>query len=99
MEGFLKHKHRIPPEHLIEIRYEDFVADRMRWLRLIYDDLALGDFAAVAGPLQEYIHRTESYEPHRFAEDPVLKARIGAQLGFAVAALGYGSAPASATPC
>ena len=99
MEGFLKHKHRIPSEHLIEIRYEDFVADRMRWLRFIYDELALGDFAAMAGPLQECIHRTESYEPHRFAADPALKARIDAQLGFAVAALGYGPAPASAATC
>jgi hypothetical protein len=99
MEGFLKDKHRIPPEHFVEIRYEDFVADRMRWLRIIYDELALGDFAAMAGPLQEYIRRTVGYEPHRFAEDPALKGRIDAQLGFAVAALGYGTVPASAATC
>ena len=32
--------------------------------------------------------------PHRFADDPVLKGRIDAQLGFAFAALGYETAGA-----
>ncbi len=89
MEGFLRDKHRIPSENFIEIRYEDFIADRMRWLRVIYDELALGDFAERAGPLEEYIRSIENYAPHRFAEDPVLKRQIDAQLGFAFAALGY----------
>jgi len=99
MEGFLKDKHRIRPENFIEIRYEDFVADRMRWLRTIYDRLALGEFAAMAGPLQEYIQSIESYEPHCFADDPALRERIDAQLGFAVAALGYETVPASGATC
>ena len=98
-EGFLKEKHRIRPENFIEIRYEDFVADRMRWLRTIYERLALGEFAAMAGPLQEYLSSIGNYEPHRFADDPLLKGRIDAQLGFAVAALGYAPAPASAATC
>ena len=99
MEGFLKHKHRIRPENFIEIRYEDFVADRMRWLRTLYDKLALGDFAAMAGPLQQYIRTIENYEPHRFPDDPALRERIDAQLGFAVAALGYQTVPGSAATC
>jgi hypothetical protein len=99
MEGFLKHKHRIRPQNFIEIRYEDFVADRMGWLRTLYDKLALGDFAAMAGPLQEYIRTIENYEPHRFPDDPALRGRIDAQLGFAVAALGYQTVPGSAATC
>jgi hypothetical protein len=89
MEGFLKHKRRIRPENLVEIRYEDFVADRMPWLRNIYEQLSLGDFAAVAEPLREYIGSVERYERHHFADDPALKAKIDLQLGFAFAALGY----------
>jgi hypothetical protein len=93
MEGFLGDRHRIPPANLIEIRYEDFVADRMRWLRTIYDTLALGEFAAMAGRWQEYLGTVERYEAHRFADDPVLRGRIDADLGFAIAALGYGRSP------
>jgi hypothetical protein len=99
MEGFLKDRHRIPPGNLIEIRYEDFVADRMRWLRTIYDTLALGEFAAMAGPQQDYLDSVRNYEPHRFAEDPRLRRRIDAQLAFAFAALGYETAPASTAAC
>ena len=89
MDGYLKHRQRIPPENLIEIRYEDFVADRMQWLRRIYDQLSLGEFGAMAETLRHYIGSVEGYEPHHFAEDPALKAQIDAQLGFAFAALGY----------
>lgn len=99
MEGFLRDRHRIPPGNLIEIRYEDFVADRMQWLRTIYDTLALGEFAAMAGPLQDYINTVARYEPHRFLDDPWLHGRINAQLGFAFAALGYEMVSAPAAPC
>jgi hypothetical protein len=99
MEGFLRDRHRIPPENLIEIRYEDFVADRMRWLRAIYDQLALGEFTAMEGRLRDYIGTVDRYAPHRFADDPTLRRRIDAQLGFAVAALGYESTSAPATAC
>ncbi len=99
MEGFLKDRHRIQSENLIEIRYEDFVADRMRWLHDIYETLGLGDFAARAGPLQEYIRTIADYAPHRFTEDPALKAQIDAQLGFAFAALGYDQASTRAATC
>ena len=99
MEGFVRERTRIPPGNLVEIRYEDFVADRMRWLRTIYDTLALGDFTAMAEPLQRYISTCEHYEPHRFAADPVLQERIGAELGFACAALGYPTTPPPSAPC
>jgi hypothetical protein len=89
MQGFMNDRHRIPSGNLIEIRFEDFVADRMHWLRRIYDKLALGDFTAMEGPMREYLGTVENYEPHRFADDPRLKEQINAQLGFAFAALGY----------
>ncbi len=99
MQGFLRDRHLIPPANLIEIHYEDFVADRMGWLRTIYDTLALGDVAATAARWEAHISRVRGYEPHRFPADPVLRDRIDAELGFAFAALGYEITPASAAPC
>ena len=98
-EGFLRDRDRIPPENFIEIRYEDFVADRMRWLRSIYETLELGDFAVIERPLQDYIRGITDYQPHRFPDDPALRSRIESQLGFAVRALGYGPAPSPAATC
>jgi hypothetical protein len=91
MEGFLRGRHRIRPGNLLEIRYEDFVADRIHWLARIYERLELGEFSAREAALREYIGTIADYAPHQFAEDPVLKGRIDAELGFAFAALGYAS--------
>jgi hypothetical protein len=99
MQGFLRGRAHIPPQNLVEIRYEDFVADRMHWLERIYDTLGLGDFATMVEPLQAYIRTTERYVPHRFPEDPQLTARIDTELAFAIAALGYEETPGRATPC
>ncbi len=97
MQGFLRDKGRIPAGNLIEIRYEEFVADRMRWLRAIYDQLALGDFTAMEARFADHIRTSERYEGHRFPDDPRLRARIDAELGFAFEALGYANPGTSAT--
>ena len=80
LEGFMKDRHRILPGNLIEIRYEDFVADRMPWLKAIYTTLDLGAFGAMAGVFQRYIKAVQAYEPNRFSDDPVLRERITEEL-------------------
>lgn len=89
MRGYLHDRHRIPAANLIEIRYEDFVKDRMYWLREIYRQLALGDFAQQEPILLDYLNRIEGYERHRFTIDPALATAIQQRLGFAFDALGY----------
>lgn len=89
MRGYLKDRHLIPPHNLVEIRYEDFVQDRLHWLREIYDRLDLGDFEARSASLQAYLGSVEHYEPHRFKVEPELKRVINTHLAFAFEALGY----------
>jgi hypothetical protein len=89
MRGYLRDKHLIPPNNLIEIRYEDFVHDRLHWLREIYDKLALGDFAPREAALRNYLSTVANYEAHHFVIEPGLKRLIDARLPFAFAALGY----------
>lgn len=91
MESYLRDRPLIPDSNIIEIKYEDFVRDRMFWLKEIYGKLELGNFADREKTLQDYIASIESYERHNFAEDPVLKARIDNELAFAFEALGYSS--------
>ena len=89
MRGYLEHRHLIPPGNLIEIRYEDFVQDRLLWLEKIYAQLELGDFDSRRASLEGYLSRVENYEAHQFSIDPALKMRIDDRLGFAFEALGY----------
>ncbi len=89
MTGYLKHKHLIPQGNLIEIRYEDFVQDRLHWLGKIYDQFALGDFNSCKASLVAYLSSVENYEAHQFSIDPALKLQIDTRLAFAFTALGY----------
>ena len=89
MHGFLQHKHLIPQGNLIEIRYEDFVQERLQWLQTIYEQLELGDFDSRRAPLAAYLRTIENYEAHRFSIDPALKQQIDTHLAFAFTALGY----------
>jgi len=89
MNGYLKHKHLIPKENLIEIRYEDFVQDRLLWLRRIYEQLGLGDFESRRPSLEAYLCTIENYEAHHFTIDPALRQQIDTRLAFAFTALGY----------
>lgn len=88
-EAFARDKERIPSANLLEIRYEDFVGDRIGGLREIYARLGLGDFAALEPRVTDYLRGIERYEGHRFPDDPALRARIDRDLAFAFPILGY----------
>jgi len=89
MRTYLRDKHLIPPDNLIEIRYEEFVQDRLHWLREIYDKLELGDFSPREASLRNYLGTVADYEAHQFSIEPGLKQLIDTRLAFAFAALGY----------
>jgi omega-hydroxy-beta-dihydromenaquinone-9 sulfotransferase len=92
MRGYLKHKHLISQNNLIEIHYEDFVQDRLLWLRRIYEQLKLGEFENVRPAVETHLGSVKNYAAHNFTIDPVLKRQIDARLAFAFSALGYAQA-------
>lgn len=69
----------LPPEQIVDIRYEDLVADPVETLREVYRALELDDFAPVEAPLSEWIEENHrGYQPneHRLpAEDEALIKR------------------------
>jgi len=89
MQGYLKHKHLIPQDNLIEIRYEDFIQDRLLWLHRIYEQLRLGEFEYIRPSVETYLRVIENYAAHDFTIDPSLKKQMDTRLAFAFTALGY----------
>jgi omega-hydroxy-beta-dihydromenaquinone-9 sulfotransferase len=89
MKGYLKYRHLIPQGNLIEIRYEDFVQDRLLWLQTIYEQLRLDDFEHRRPALEAYLSTIENYEAHQFTIDAGLKRQMDTRLAFAFTALGY----------
>jgi hypothetical protein len=54
-EGFEKQREVLDDRQIIDIRYEDLVADPLAVLERVYDELELGDFAEVREILADYV--------------------------------------------
>ena len=75
--GLESQRDAIDAERIIDIRYEDLVADPVTVLESIYQELDLGDFEAVRPELTEYVESLKDYQPNRHELDPALRAEIG----------------------
>ncbi len=79
----------IPPERLVELKYEDFVKDPLSHLRQAYDHLDLDGFSAAEPRMRAYIQSQQGYQKNRFARDEKLVAKINKKAAFVFARYGY----------
>jgi len=78
MEDYLKYRSLIPKGNLYEIRYEDFEADPIKGLKIIYSDLLHADFYKVEPKFVEYLksvkeHKKQQYEVEKPSLDLITK--------------------------
>ena len=59
----------IPAGNLLEIRYEDFVEDKLSGLERVYAELELGEFSEVEKKFVEFFKGIENYVPNSFARE------------------------------
>ncbi|MEZ6136060.1 MAG: sulfotransferase [Pirellulaceae bacterium] len=67
--GFEAGRPHIPTGHLIELSYEDLVANPLQSIRDIYRNLELGDFSQVEPALQERLAGHDDYRTNQHAVD------------------------------
>lgn len=61
--AFDKQREQVDPHHLIDIRYEDLIADPVTTLEQVYDSLRLADFETVRDDLQTWTdNEHQSYQ-------------------------------------
>lgn len=65
-KAYERHRHLIPQENLVEIRYEDFVKDPLEAMRSIYQKLGIEGFDEAEGPMRTFLsdrsdHKVSSY--------------------------------------
>lgn len=53
-------------DRLVELKYEDLVANPVEQMERIYDRLHLGDFAEARPGIEKYAHRTRKYQTNRY---------------------------------
>ena len=76
-EAFERQRTEIDDAHLIDVRYEDLVADTPAVIRSIYERLELGDFdTRIAEPLAKYLDSQKDYKVNKHELPPKLKAMI-----------------------
>lgn len=76
--AFHRDRKSLPPGRLMDVRYEDLIADPVATLRSIYKTLHLSDFDAVSPVIEEWVqieHR--DYETNQHKLDPRSEAMIG----------------------
>jgi hypothetical protein len=61
-------------------------------MRLVYEQLALGDFELVRSAIEEYFAKEKDYKTNRYQLAPELRAAISSRWGEFIARYGYAAA-------
>lgn len=69
MQKYLVDKNHIPPENLIEIRYEDFIGNEILYLKRIYNQFNLSDFEQSESEFKKYIDSQAKYKTNKYILD------------------------------
>jgi hypothetical protein len=75
-DGFEKQRYELDPSCIVDIRYEDLVADPVGVLEGIYQRLQLGDFTHVREIVQQYVLDQTGYQTNRHQLAPEMLAEI-----------------------
>ncbi|HVQ00359.1 MAG TPA: sulfotransferase [Candidatus Thermoplasmatota archaeon] len=86
---YLKDRADIPPENLIEVRYEEFLRQPFDHLKTIYERLHLEGFTGSEQKFRDYIASQQHMTTQRYDLDSFLKERIQKEWDFAFKAFQY----------
>jgi hypothetical protein len=75
-ERFEKDRELVPAGRMVDVRYEDLVADPVGEMRAVYDELALGDFGQVEGAIRQYAMNKRDYRPNKYALPAEVAERV-----------------------
>lgn len=74
---FVEERHRIQPQNLYELRYEDLVKDPIHHLRGIYKQLELGDPERLVQKWESFLDEHRDYRTNRYRDlEPELRSEI-----------------------
>jgi len=86
---FEEDRANVPAGQLMDVKYEDLVADPVGKLAEIYQRLELGDFGAVRGRLEAFVTQGKDYKKNRFLLEPEIEQQIRERWGFFCERYGY----------
>jgi len=84
MEKFLVDKSSIPPENLIEIKYEDFIGNEIQYFKQIYDQFNLPEFEQAEAEFKKYVKSQANYETNKYTLDEETIKKITEEWRFTI---------------
>jgi hypothetical protein len=88
-EAYEEDRHLIPENHLVELRYEDFVKDPVATMRDIYAKLGIEGFAKAEGPMREFLDERSEHQVSRYELPKSLKRKVIVRLKPYIDRFGY----------
>lgn len=73
---FEESRQAIEPDRIVDIRYEDLVAQPLETIRTLYERLELGDFSEVEDKLKERLANHGEYQVNRHAANDELRRKV-----------------------
>jgi hypothetical protein len=91
-EDYEEDRHLIPKNHLVELRYEDFVKDPVANMRDIYTRLDIEGFAEAEAPMREFLGERSEHQVSRYELPEPLRGKVIARLKPYIDRFGYRAA-------
>jgi omega-hydroxy-beta-dihydromenaquinone-9 sulfotransferase len=88
-EDYEEDRHLIPEDHLVELRYEDFVKDPVGHMRDIYARLGIEGFAEAETPMRDFLGERSEHQVSRYELPETLKRKVIARLKPYIDRFGY----------
>ena len=74
-ESYLDERHRIPPGHLHELRYDDLVRNPEAEMEKLYSSLSLGGFESYLPHLRDGLREREGYQTNLHSDPSDLQQK------------------------
>ncbi len=88
--AYAEDRNLVPGENLVEIKYEDLVADPKGNVERIYRQLRLGDFSRAEPHISSYLGETRDYQPNEWELTASTRREIAAEWADYIDYFGYG---------
>jgi hypothetical protein len=89
MNSFFEQEKQIPKDRIVDVRYEDLVADPIKQVKLIYSKLKISGLDSALPEMQKYLERQKDYKTNVYKIDDEILKRVKNNWDFTIKRWNY----------